>query len=218
MFVDTAQQCQELVYERKHNAKGVLEYFAWSDFTLYCYGCAQSEVEDTALQAEGHYDIYATFQAPFYDPVEHFTAAGLVDCYDTPGWHSEEYLTCTDYAQRRWCVDGAVAWPAHYGGARHRSPEEHCCVCGGGSHELPAPSPPPSDSPRPCLDLAVEVSASGQVSSPATLLSPGSLHRGTLHEAWVDPHNLSCADYEVKCAARHGTARGRAGAKAGFPD
>mmetsp|Transcript_12352 Transcript_12352/g.36967 ORF Transcript_12352/g.36967 Transcript_12352/m.36967 type:complete len:580 (+) Transcript_12352:52-1791(+) len=192
MFIDNAADCQRIVYASHHDSEGTMEFFSWSAYTLYCYGCARSEVEDGAAMAEPHYNVYEVFSPPFYDPVRAFADAHIAGCFDTPGWHDSEYRSCDRYASERWCVDGFVEWPEVHGGHKNHDPEENCCVCGGGSDVAPAPSPPPSDHPLACVDLVA------QVDTPTLFVTPGSELPGQQVHAWRDAMGKSCKDYELK--------------------
>lgn len=198
MFVDDIAGCQALVMGQKHDAKGTMLYFAWSSFTLYCYGCAEAEVQAGSLVVDRYYDVYEVYSIPFYDPVAAF--ASRPPCWDTPGWHSGNYETCQVFAERHWCIDGTMEWLEMYGGQAFRFPEQNCCVCGGGSTIAPAPSPPPSDHPLPCVDLLLRASVQAQAS---TLVVPGSFEPGTVVRRWTDPASKSCDDYAIRawCSA-----------------
>jgi hypothetical protein len=182
----------------KHDKAGTLEYFAWSDFTLYCYACAESEVKGSNLVPDSHYDVYEVYARPFYDPVAAW--AHKPPCYDTPGWHSPDFDTCQAYVERRWCIDGNIEWAEHYGGVAFRSPEKNCCACGGGSAVAPAPSPPPSHNPLPCVDLKLQ--GMPDAAHHLVLLTvPGQQPAGVVLSAWRDPLSKRCSDYAIKGAA-----------------
>jgi len=197
MFVDSAAGCRQRAAEQRHNALGTVEYFAWSSFTLYCYGCSAAEVQSGSLVPDVHYDVYAVYAPPFYDPVAAFMQRAA--CYDTPGWHNPDFNTCETYAERRWCIDGVIEWVEHFGGAAFRYPERNCCVCGGGSSVAPAPSPPPSEHPMPCVDLKLQ--GTPRPHEHLVLLAvPGQAEPGVAVRPWADPANKGCADYAVKGA------------------
>lgn len=53
-------------------------------------------------------------------------------CMDTPNWHNQAGLSCTEYATKEYCHHGSVTKEG-MGGKVHNFPETNCCECGGGS-------------------------------------------------------------------------------------
>jgi len=99
------------------------------------------------------------------------------ECQDTPGW-SNSWVncvnerggnrpelctpggwTCLAYEEKQWCVGGSGARFAL--GANLNYPENHCCACGGGHHQLPSgtllptllPTPVPTQLPAPLATM-----------------------------------------------------------------
>ncbi|KAJ1616117.1 hypothetical protein T492DRAFT_1108718 [Pavlovales sp. CCMP2436] len=201
MFIDSAEGCQRLVVQQRHNALGTLEYFAWSLYTLYCYGCSEAEVLSGSRVPDKSYDVYVVYSMPWYDPVMHFAQRPI--CHDTPGWHNPDFSTCATYAERHWCIDGVMEWQEHFGGEAFRYPEKHCCACGGGSATAPAPSPPPSDNPLPCVDLLLHGTPAPEQHL-VRLATPGQAGLVGPVSKWHDPSEKTCADYAVKAWCSQG--------------
>jgi hypothetical protein len=214
MFVDSAAGCHALALEQKHNQLGTIEYFAWSAFTLYCYGCAELEVDSGSLVPDIHYDVYEVYTLPFYDPVAHWAERG--PCFDTPGWHNSDFATCATYAERHWCIDGVMEWLDHFGGAPFRYPEQNCCACGGGSSVAPAPSPPPSQHPLPCVDLQLQGMPAPERHMVMLVVPGGAVEGGDggVVQRWFDPNRKSCSDYAIRGATALATTLARSAPRA----